>query len=290
MDQRAIREQHGLSVPPRYRLFVESFAWREELIKDKDFWHLPSVLDPRLGGNGEIYFRPRIQRIEEMLEWFDGGDEMVERKVLLFASNRFGVYIGTKGKDRDRVLMKEGDLDGGWVTVAKDVFEFMAGVTDNLQEVANSADEYRSICKALGAEGEELDDEVEYWLNHHASDEAKKEAAERGDDRRFEFKKGTSSKFWTIGIQGSKVTTTWGRVGTGGQSKTKSHASAGKAQEEYDKLVSQKTKKGYTEATKKKASKKKATKKKVAKKKADKQRKVKKKATKKKATKKKKGR
>ena len=63
--------------------------------------------------------------------------------------------------------------------------------------------------------------------------------------RYFEFVDGSSSKFWEVALSGSDVTTRWGRIGTDGQSKTKSFASADKAQTEYDKLVREKTEKGY---------------------------------------------
>jgi predicted DNA-binding WGR domain protein len=66
--------------------------------------------------------------------------------------------------------------------------------------------------------------------------------------RRFEFSDGKSNKFWEIEINGSQVTTTWGRIGSTGQTKTKDYSTGDKAQAEYDKLVSEKTTKGYVEA------------------------------------------
>ncbi|MDP1564321.1 MAG: DUF5724 domain-containing protein [Pirellulaceae bacterium] len=65
--------------------------------------------------------------------------------------------------------------------------------------------------------------------------------------RRFEFSDGGSNKFWQIERSDRDVTTTWGRIGTDGQSKTKQFATEAKAQEEYDKLVREKTTKGYVE-------------------------------------------
>jgi len=62
---------------------------------------------------------------------------------------------------------------------------------------------------------------------------------------RYEFVQGTSSKFWQIELDGESFTTTYGKIGTDGKSTTKSFDSAEKAQREYDKLVKQKTKKGY---------------------------------------------
>lgn len=65
--------------------------------------------------------------------------------------------------------------------------------------------------------------------------------------RYFEFVDGTSNKFWEVWMDGTDVTTQWGKIGTGGQTKTKSFADEAKAKKEYDKLVAEKTGKGYTE-------------------------------------------
>ncbi len=65
--------------------------------------------------------------------------------------------------------------------------------------------------------------------------------------RRFEFQDGSSSKFWAIDLDGCSVTTTWGRIGTSGQSKSKDFDSESKAKKEYDKLIVEKQTKGYVE-------------------------------------------
>lgn len=67
--------------------------------------------------------------------------------------------------------------------------------------------------------------------------------------RRFEFQDGGSNKFWEISKDDSDVTTVWGRIGTDGQSKTKSFGSLALAEKEYEKLVKEKTGKGYLEVT-----------------------------------------
>ncbi|MBM4077667.1 MAG: DNA ligase, partial [Planctomycetes bacterium] len=75
------------------------------------------------------------------------------------------------------------------------------------------------------------------------------EASNNVAPRYFELVEGASSKFWEIKLDGSDVTTRWGRIGTDGQSKTKSFASPDKAQVEYDKLLKEKTGKGYIAVT-----------------------------------------
>jgi predicted DNA-binding WGR domain protein len=62
---------------------------------------------------------------------------------------------------------------------------------------------------------------------------------------RYEFVEGTSSKFWEIVLSGESFTVTYGRIGTNGQTQTKTFATAAAAKTEHDKLVTEKTKKGY---------------------------------------------
>lgn len=66
--------------------------------------------------------------------------------------------------------------------------------------------------------------------------------------KRYELVDGKSNKFWEIELAGTSVITSWGRIGTNGQSKTKTFADEGKAKKEYDRLVKEKTGKGYEEA------------------------------------------
>ena len=65
--------------------------------------------------------------------------------------------------------------------------------------------------------------------------------------RRFELIEGTSSKFWEIDLRGASFAVCFGRIGTAGQTSEKSFADAAKARAEHDKLVAEKTKKGYAE-------------------------------------------
>src|SRR5262245_32071776 len=67
--------------------------------------------------------------------------------------------------------------------------------------------------------------------------------------RTFEFKDGKSNKFWNIELTGNSYTVTFGRIGTAGQTQTKDFPSEEKAQAAYDKLVAEKTGKGYVETS-----------------------------------------
>jgi cell wall assembly regulator SMI1/predicted DNA-binding WGR domain protein len=63
---------------------------------------------------------------------------------------------------------------------------------------------------------------------------------------RYEFSEGSSNKFWEITLQGNDVVTHYGRIGSDGQSTTKSFKDSAEAKHAYDKLIAEKTKKGYT--------------------------------------------
>lgn len=67
--------------------------------------------------------------------------------------------------------------------------------------------------------------------------------------RTFQFSDSKSHKFWNIEVSGNSFTVTYGKVGTAGQTSSKTWPSAEKAQAEADKLIREKTGKGYVETT-----------------------------------------
>lgn len=75
--------------------------------------------------------------------------------------------------------------------------------------------------------------------------------------RTFIFKDNKSAKFWEIEISGSSFTTYYGRIGSSPRMDKKSFSSNEIAQKEYNKIVQEKLKKGYTEQFDSKTSQKK---------------------------------
>ena len=65
--------------------------------------------------------------------------------------------------------------------------------------------------------------------------------------RRFEFSDSTSNKFWEVDVDGETLNVTFGKIGTKGQSKPKDFATPEKAKAEMEKLIKEKTGKGYVE-------------------------------------------
>ena len=65
--------------------------------------------------------------------------------------------------------------------------------------------------------------------------------------RHFEFVEGSSSKFWEVTAKDNAVTVRYGRIGSGGQTQSKSFGDTAAAQKHADKLIAAKTQKGYSE-------------------------------------------
>jgi ankyrin repeat protein len=59
------------------------------------------------------------------------------------------------------------------------------------------------------------------------------------------FQEGTSNKFWNIEIANKSFTVTFGKIGTKGQSQTKEFGDKDACRKEANKLIAEKTKKGY---------------------------------------------
>lgn len=65
--------------------------------------------------------------------------------------------------------------------------------------------------------------------------------------RQFEYSDAKSHKFWNIEVTGTSYTVNYGKIGTTGQTKTKEFGTEEKCQAEADKLIREKTGKGYVE-------------------------------------------
>ncbi len=65
--------------------------------------------------------------------------------------------------------------------------------------------------------------------------------------RRFEFTGGSSNKFWEITLAGTQHTVRFGRIGTNGQTVTKTFENAAAARRDCERLIRSKQAKGYRE-------------------------------------------
>jgi len=69
------------------------------------------------------------------------------------------------------------------------------------------------------------------------------------DKRMFEFSEGTSNKFWEVWREGAQVFTRYGKIGASGQVTVKDEGDEAKASKLHEKLIGEKTRKGYVEKT-----------------------------------------
>jgi uncharacterized protein (TIGR02996 family) len=67
--------------------------------------------------------------------------------------------------------------------------------------------------------------------------------------RTFEFRDGKSNEFWNIDLNRDVFTVTFGRIGSTGQTQTKTFPDSARAQQEHDKLIREKLARGYVETT-----------------------------------------
>lgn len=67
--------------------------------------------------------------------------------------------------------------------------------------------------------------------------------------QRYECIEGGASKFWEVTVEGCAMNIRFGKIGTSGQAQAKSFTSEEKALAERDKLIREKTKKGYRSAS-----------------------------------------
>jgi predicted DNA-binding WGR domain protein len=65
--------------------------------------------------------------------------------------------------------------------------------------------------------------------------------------REFHFEEGSSRKFWAVTIAGTSLNIQFGKIGTSGQTQVKQFPTEDEARRAADKLVAEKTRKGYVE-------------------------------------------
>ncbi len=131
-------------------------------------------------------------------------------------------------------------------------FNFMPPSHDDDEAKYEDLDEQMSV--ALGVEVEQEDREV-FIIAEPRPDTIKRLCAFIADYhknlavRRFEMVDGKASKFWEVSLDECELTVNFGRIGTAGQSKIKEFDEPTEAYQERDKLIREKTNKGYQEVT-----------------------------------------
>jgi predicted DNA-binding WGR domain protein len=146
----------------------------------------------------------------------------------------------------ERYVTRPGILRGfGWrvaLVLTKDWFHDRDGVLARLER------ELKGTAPEVIPFEPEPDEEVEPPAAAAPVAEVPKAAPRPAANvRRLEFIGGGSQKFWEVSQSGGTFTVRFGRLGTDGQSQTKSCADEAAATREVQKLVAAKLKKGYVE-------------------------------------------
>ncbi|GAA5044689.1 hypothetical protein GCM10011506_15890 [Marivirga lumbricoides] len=161
LDFLAIEESYDILIPPILKVFFDSFEWDNTLVDGKEFYYYPELV------GGEVAF-PFVSGIEENLKSTvnSSDEEIIDRKLILIATNRYGFYVGTLDDEQDKILTKTKSTEGGFKVVADNIFEFLRGITDNLSDSADTEEEYRQFMISLGYEDDDLEDEIDDWKNY----------------------------------------------------------------------------------------------------------------------------
>ncbi len=174
---------------------------------------------------------------------------------------RLGILVDTAEYYRqtdllERDLMKPNLLRAfGWraaVVLSRDWWENRADVIARLERLAEQEDESDSGETEPEPPGVPASD-VEQAAGREetlAEEESLSSESESGDAdslRYFELVSGSSARFWEISVRGAEQTVRFGRIGSRGQSRTKSFADGPTAEQDALRQIRKKLSKGYTE-------------------------------------------
>lgn len=165
--------------------------------------------------------------------------------IMSVASGPGGTLLLQLGENKARNLGVLYDPSTGETTpVGPKVFKSRHGVLDSLEALCHSEAGGRLIGVQKGLYTLPLS-----AIGAPAPSPAPRNAAAPTAGRRFEFVEGSASKFWEVSREGKSMTVRFGKVGTDGQTKTKTFADDETAQREVETLIREKTGKGYREKT-----------------------------------------
>ncbi|MBE2250159.1 MAG: HEAT repeat domain-containing protein [Myxococcus sp.] len=134
-------------------------------------------------------------------------------------------------------LMALGRMGGEDVTAFLAKLAFSAGGGDGDDDEDDGGDDEEELDDDDGDDGDSDDDE----------DDGPSPDVSMPGARRFEFEEDDSSKFWEVMVVDTTTTVRFGKIGSAGQKKPKKLATPEAAQKEMEKLIKEKTGKGYSE-------------------------------------------
>jgi len=225
----------------------------------KAFWNLIALLDWTKTGDDDAVIKPLVEALaKHPVKDIIGFEERLADLLYALDGEVYAREIG------------EGAYKGPGSYLSADWFLYV-----RLCAVAGGEALYREILRDPRAMPKDVEFESllyvagkayelktgEYWEGHstfhdyetfsnkegwRAPDED--EATEPSDWVRLQLSDAKSDKYWEIRVSGASHKVHWGRTGTEGRRKTTTFASNAEAQADADRLIRQKTKKGYQTA------------------------------------------
>jgi cell wall assembly regulator SMI1/predicted DNA-binding WGR domain protein len=227
----------GRTLPEEYTRFLTIHDGQEEF-------------SPMIGTCSLFSAADLEEEYENMAVAFDMEDEgtidekLAGKGVRPVQYSKRWIPIGRSARGRDFLCLDLDPAKGGNVG---QIIRVACDVDDRPLVARSFADLLSVYFEALQTGEIKLDDDEDDEDEDEGEDQAPKAKKPEGGARYFEFVGGSSSKFWEIQLAGASLTTRYGKIGTDGQKTTKELASEALAQKECDKLVAEKTKKGYVE-------------------------------------------
>ncbi len=145
------------NLPPIFKLFINNFDWTENTTSTSLYFL------PYLQG-GEVYLKDWNYKKIFSKSIIENDPWMEENGFISIASSNKGIFLGIKDYYKDKIVSTEYSLDDSIVIIADNIFEFVRGLTDNVTSAAESSEEYRKYMIDLGYEKEDLEKEVNDWL------------------------------------------------------------------------------------------------------------------------------
>ena len=158
----------------------------------------------------------------------------------------------------ERYLLRPGVLQAfGWTTLTVFTKDWHHAPDEVLRRIERALEGEPEVDDELDDELETLDEPaapeaapatvVEETPPAYGKTEASPPPAAPGAKRHFELIEGASKKFWAVTTTGNEVAVHFGRIGTKGQTQTKTFSMPAAALREQEKLIRSKVAKGYTE-------------------------------------------
>lgn len=135
IDIDRLEKQYQLKLPPKYRLFCETFILGDESLMFDQYTASGNANDLRhcsfyvYAPNTEVRFAG-FNTPENAFEYSQNVDEWIDKKYLPIGHVGFNgaIVVGTQASDQDKIFLHDFDSSPEYTVLADDIFQFMKGV------------------------------------------------------------------------------------------------------------------------------------------------------------------